>query len=80
MPGRAPGGLLEENAKLKRLELDPARSYSTNLPNALGCDLGFLHRLDGFVTTAMMAAAIRASKSVSISGTCGVSWRWSDPC
>jgi len=57
----------------------PAVSYSTNLPNALGRGgLGFLHRLADFTTTAAMAAAIKASKSVSTFGTRGVSWRLSD--
>jgi hypothetical protein len=54
----------------------PGLSYSTNLLGTLGRGgLGFLDRLDGFATTAAMAVAIKASKSVSTFGTCGGWWR-----
>jgi hypothetical protein len=49
-----------------------SQGYSTNLLGTLGRDgLGFLDRLDGFTTTAAMAATIKASQSVSTLGTCG---------
>jgi hypothetical protein len=59
----------------------PRRSYSTFVPGTFGRGLDLLlQRFEDFVITPAMAAAIKASKSVSRFGTCGVSWRWTDEC
>jgi hypothetical protein len=56
------------------LELEaPGRRYSTFAPDTLGRGLRFLHCFDGFVITAAMAAAIKASKSVSTFAMCALS-------